>query len=55
MPVEVILQHWRLANRSPSSHPSRPLAQSGLVYEDDDSALFCGVFLELASASASIA
>src|ERR1022692_4958286 len=43
MPVKVILQDRRLAARCPGAHASWPLAQSGLVYEDDDSALFCGV------------
>src|ERR1017187_3740323 len=44
MPVKVILQDWRVAARCPSAHPSGPFAQPGLIYEDDDSALFCGVF-----------
>src|SRR5450631_850795 len=44
MPVEVILQDRGLAARRPGAHPGRPLAQSRLIYEDDDSALFCGVF-----------
>src|ERR1019366_7717589 len=43
MPVEVILQDRGLAARCPSAHPGGPFAQSRLVDEDDDSALFCGV------------
>src|ERR1039457_6095718 len=49
MPVEVILQDRGLAARRPGAHPGRPLAPSRLIYEDDDSALFCGFFLEPAS------
>src|ERR1035437_4570787 len=44
MPVEVVLQDRGFTSRGPSAHPGRPLAQSRLVYEDDDSALFCSVF-----------
>src|SRR5271167_2611970 len=43
-PVEVILEHGGLAARRPGAHPSGSLAQSRLVDEDDDSALFRSVF-----------
>jgi hypothetical protein len=55
MPVEMVLQHRSVAARGPGAHASRPLAQSRLVYEDDDSTLFCGVFLAPVSVSASSA
>src|ERR1700690_160136 len=43
-PVEVVLQDRSLALRRPGTHSGRPLAQSGLVDEDDDPPLFRSVF-----------
>src|SRR5450759_2081838 len=43
IPIEVVLQDWGVAPRRPSAYPGGPLAQSRLVDEDDDSALFRGV------------
>jgi hypothetical protein len=54
-PVEVVLQCWGLALRRPSTHPDGSFAKSGLVDEDDDSALFRSVFLKPTSAFASSA
>jgi hypothetical protein len=45
LPVEMVLQHWRLAARSPSTAAMRPLAQSALVDEDDRAAFCLGFFL----------
>src|SRR5215813_9625896 len=44
VPVEVILQHGRFAPWRPAAHLGWPLAQSRFVDEDDDPALFSGVF-----------
>jgi len=44
MPVKVVLKDRGLPFGCPSLHPRGPLAQSRLVDEDDDSALFGGVF-----------
>src|SRR6516162_3526147 len=44
VPIEVILQHRGFTPRRPTPHPGRSLAQSRLVDEDYDSALFSGVF-----------
>lgn len=52
-PVEVVLQDRGLALRRPGTHAGGPLAQSGLVDEDDDPPLFRSVFLERASGFAS--
>src|SRR5271163_975634 len=43
-PVEVILQDRSVALGCPGPHSGWPLAQSGLVDEDDDPPLFRGVF-----------
>ena len=45
LPVEVILQHRRVAPPRPRAAAVRPLAQSALVEEDDRSPLFLGFFL----------
>ena len=45
VPVEGILQHWRLTARSPGSDPMRPLAQSAFVHKNYGSALLERFFL----------
>src|SRR5664279_5765640 len=44
-PVEVELDDGRLPLRRPGAHPGRPLAQAGLVDEDDQSPVALGFFL----------
>jgi hypothetical protein len=44
MPVEVVLENRGLTAWGPATHLGRPLAQSRLVDEDDDPALFLSVF-----------
>jgi len=53
VPVEVVLQDRGLAARGPTANLGRSFAQSRLVDEDDDSALFSGFFLTPASVRAS--
>jgi hypothetical protein len=53
VPVEVVLQDRGLPARSPTANLSGSFAQSRLVDEDNDSALFSGVFLTRASERAS--
>lgn len=53
VPCEAVLQDRRLASGGPSSNPVWPLAHTGLIYEDDGSALFGAVFLASATASSS--
>ena len=45
LPVEVILQHWRVASPRPGPAAVRSLAQSAFVEKDDRSPLFLGFFL----------
>jgi hypothetical protein len=44
VPVEMVLQNRSVAARGPTANLSRSFAQSRFVDEDDDSALFSGVF-----------
>ena len=44
VPGEAVLQHRGLASGRPGAHAVGPFADSRLVYEDDDSALFGAVF-----------
>lgn len=45
VPVELVLQDGRNAPLGPGADSVRPLAETALVYEDDDWALFLGFFL----------
>jgi len=44
LPVERVLQHWRLAARRPSAHAMRPFAQAALVDKHYDPLLLEGFF-----------
>lgn len=44
LPVEGVLQHRRLAARSPGAHPMGPFAQSALVHKDYGAPLLEGFF-----------
>jgi hypothetical protein len=43
LPAEVVLQHWRLAARCPSTIAVRALTQSAFIDEDDGLSLSGGV------------
>ena len=47
VPCEAVLQDRRLAFGCPGSNPVWPLAHTGLIYEDDGSALFGAVFFSV--------
>jgi len=53
VPCEAVLQDRRLASGCPGSNAVWPLAHTGLIDEDDGSALFGTVFLVSATASSS--
>lgn len=44
LPIERVLQHWRLASGSPGANAMRPLAQTALVYKDYGALLSEGFF-----------
>src|SRR5580765_3370626 len=47
VPCEAVLQDRRLASGCPGSNAVWPLAHTGLIYEDDGSALFGTVFFSV--------